>query len=58
MTEIPSPCRNICEIDPSGKHCTGCGRTLDEIAAWPHASEAVRLAIMAKLHERKVRSAP
>lgn len=52
MTEMASPCRNICELDPLGQWCVGCGRTLDEIAAWPNASETERQAILARLIER------
>ena len=29
-----SPCRHICQLDPAGDTCLGCGRTLDEIAGW------------------------
>jgi len=31
---VPSPCVNICKIDPYTGTCHGCRRTLDEIAAW------------------------
>ena len=31
---VPSPCVNICKIDPYTSVCHGCRRTLDEIAAW------------------------
>jgi uncharacterized protein len=30
----PSPCQNICALDPSASICTGCGRTIAEIAEW------------------------
>jgi predicted Fe-S protein YdhL (DUF1289 family) len=55
VTETPSPCLNICEIDPSGELCVGCGRTLDEIAGWQGASEAKRRAIVDELPERLLR---
>lgn len=29
-----SPCKNICTFDKFMKACSGCGRTLDEIAMW------------------------
>jgi predicted Fe-S protein YdhL (DUF1289 family) len=32
--EPQSPCINICVIHPSANLCTGCLRTLDEIADW------------------------
>ena len=31
---VPSPCNNVCRIDPATGWCEGCLRTLDEIAAW------------------------
>lgn len=34
---VPSPCTNICILDQN--MCTGCGRTVDEIARWPVMSE-------------------
>lgn len=37
-----SPCISICRLDASGQHCMGCGRTLDEISAWPGASDEIK----------------
>lgn len=34
---MPSPCINVCELDPRTDVCIGCGRTLDEIAEWASA---------------------
>ncbi|WP_419815774.1 DUF1289 domain-containing protein [Glacieibacterium sp.] len=47
-----SPCIQHCAIDPSSGWCLGCARTIDEIIAWPNASEAERLAILDKLPQR------
>lgn len=47
-----SPCVRICTLDAVGALCTGCGRTLGEIAAWSGLSEPQRLAIMGELGER------
>jgi uncharacterized protein len=39
MTERPSsPCKEICRLDTSASVCTGCGRTLGEIAEWGSAT--------------------
>jgi predicted Fe-S protein YdhL (DUF1289 family) len=46
---IASPCVGICELDRTGQHCLGCGRTLDEIARWANASETEKLAILERL---------
>ena len=52
MTEVPSPCVDICDVDETCKYCIGCGRSLDEIAAWLTISDEQRLAIMEQLPER------
>ena len=49
---IATPCIRLCTLDPETRTCLGCGRTLDEIAAWTRYSEAEREAIMARLPER------
>jgi predicted Fe-S protein YdhL (DUF1289 family) len=43
-------------IDPHSRLCIGCGRTVEEIAAWPTLSETQRRAIMAELDQRLVSS--
>ncbi len=47
-----SPCIAVCTLDAAGALCTGCGRTLGEIAAWSGLAEPIRLAIMGELGER------
>lgn len=42
----PSPCIKVCTVDPATRLCAGCGRTLDEIAAWFGASAAEKWAII------------
>jgi len=48
---VRSPCINVCDLDRH-RVCKGCGRTVDEIAHWPTASEAERVAIVAALPAR------
>ncbi|WP_199554541.1 DUF1289 domain-containing protein [Sandaracinobacteroides hominis] len=50
---VPSPCRNICVVKRG--LCTGCWRTLDEIAAWPTASDPERRAIIQRANSRNPR---
>ncbi|WP_209425399.1 DUF1289 domain-containing protein [Pararhodobacter sp. SW119] len=50
--EIESPCVKICVIHPASRICTGCHRTLDEIAAWTRMSADERRAVMTALPER------
>ncbi|MCZ0960337.1 DUF1289 domain-containing protein [Paracoccus benzoatiresistens] len=50
---IESPCIKVCVIDPASGLCTGCLRSLDEIAAWSRLSPDARRLIMAELPARK-----
>jgi predicted Fe-S protein YdhL (DUF1289 family) len=52
MAAISTPCVNICVVDPLSRQCIGCGRTVEEIAAWGGKREDERLAVMAGLDER------
>jgi len=39
MTSRPSsPCKDICALDDSASVCTGCGRSVAEIAEWGSAT--------------------
>lgn len=51
--DVPSPCTNICVMDPRSGYCKGCLRTIEEIADWSSATRAERLAILARLPARK-----
>lgn len=52
MIGSDSPCIRVCRIDPVSGLCTGCLRTLDEIAGWASFSQAERRAINAVLADR------
>ncbi|HEX4871689.1 MAG TPA: DUF1289 domain-containing protein [Nevskiaceae bacterium] len=39
--EPASPCIGVCQLD-AARVCLGCGRAIDEIAAWPLASPEQR----------------
>lgn len=47
-----SPCVARCVIDEAAQLCTGCARTLDEIAAWGSAAETFRAEVWAALPAR------
>jgi uncharacterized protein len=49
--EIPSPCIDICTLDDRNV-CVGCGRHIDEIAAWGAAAADTKLLIVAAARER------
>ncbi|VDS07213.1 hypothetical protein PARHAE_00386 [Paracoccus haematequi] len=52
-----SPCIKVCVIDPASGLCTGCWRSLDEIAAWATLSPEARQRIMADLPARRQQKA-
>ena len=52
---VPSPCISVCVMDAAAVFCTGCFRTLDEIAAWGMLDAAAKRAVLAALPERRAR---
>jgi len=53
--EVESPCVKICLMHPQEGLCTGCLRTLDEIARWSVMSATERRAIIEALPARRSR---
>jgi predicted Fe-S protein YdhL (DUF1289 family) len=51
----PSPCISVCRLDASSSFCTGCLRTLHEIAAWSTMSAGDKRAVLAALPARRAR---
>lgn len=39
-SNVPSPCISVCRMDTAGQWCTGCLRSLEEIAAWSGLDDA------------------
>jgi hypothetical protein len=52
-----SPCIKICTLDAAGM-CTGCLRTLAEIASWTAMTSAEQWRLLAVLEERRTRRLP
>jgi predicted Fe-S protein YdhL (DUF1289 family) len=52
MSAIETPCIRVCSIEHGTGLCTGCGRTLTEIAGWMSMRGQERRAIMAMLPAR------
>lgn len=48
----PSPCIKVCLLDEA-QVCTGCGRSLDEIAEWGGAAEARKREILERAAKRR-----
>jgi uncharacterized protein len=50
---VRSPCVSVCVLDPAGTGvCVGCGRTLDEVAAWSDMTNPQRRDVVARLPAR------
>ena len=58
MTDAPkdgvaSPCISVCAIDPRTGLCTGCYRSLDEIAGWITFTNDEKREVVAALPARR-----
>ena len=49
---METPCIKVCTYDPGAGLCRGCGRTLEEIAAWASMPAHQREQITQQLPER------
>jgi uncharacterized protein len=54
---VESPCINVCVLDTATGHCTGCLRSLDEIAGWATFSDDERRAVWDALARRRASKA-
>ena len=48
-----SPCIRVCVMDDERKFCTGCRRTIDEIARWWGRTDEQKRAVLAALPSRR-----
>jgi uncharacterized protein len=55
---IESPCIKLCVLDPVSGLCTGCGRTLDEIAQWASLTQSERRRVVDALPARLAQNTP
>jgi predicted Fe-S protein YdhL (DUF1289 family) len=55
---VPSPCVDVCRMDDVTGMCTGCLRTLDEIAVWSLLDDAEKRAVWVELERRRVACLP
>lgn len=53
---MESPCIKVCRIDAVSRLCSGCGRTMDEIATWASLSDTARRDVMLTLADRMRRA--
>ena len=54
---LRSPCIDVCALDARAGHCSGCGRSLAEIAEWGGANADRQRQILASLPKRMVQLA-
>lgn len=54
---VPSPCNNVCEMNPQTGLCKACFRTINEIAQWGVATESARRATWKEINRRKSQKA-
>lgn len=50
---VPSPCVSVCRMEPDTGLCTGCLRTLDEIAGWGASSDADKRSVWVAIAARR-----
>jgi len=48
-----SPCIKVCLVDPEGRICVGCYRTLEELGRWTKMSDSEREALKPTLEARR-----
>jgi uncharacterized protein len=56
MQPVPSPCIDICRMDPVSGLCEGCKRTLDEIARWSGMDAVAKRRVWEQLAARGPRT--
>lgn len=52
LADPPSPCVQVCVMDPDTGLCRGCLRTLDEIARWGQMRPEEKRATLERLSRR------
>lgn len=50
---VPSPCIGVCVMEKHSGLCSGCTRTINEIAEWGMATDAHRRAIWVAIQQRR-----
>jgi uncharacterized protein len=50
---VPSPCTDVCRVDPITGWCEGCLRTIDEITAWGALDDRAKREVWKRLPARR-----
>jgi hypothetical protein len=53
LQDVPSPCVNVCQMDPATALCRGCLRTIEEIGGWLDFSTSEKLAVLDRVAARR-----
>ena len=53
VTPVPSPCISVCRMEAASGLCSGCQRTLEEIAAWSRYSDEQKRAVWKLIEARR-----
>jgi len=51
--EVASPCENICQMNSETGYCSGCLRTIEEIADWLEMTNEEKRNVLTQLEERR-----
>ncbi len=53
LQTVPSPCVGVCKMNESSGWCTGCYRSLDEIACWGRLPDADKRVLWVHIEQRQ-----
>jgi predicted Fe-S protein YdhL (DUF1289 family) len=53
MSEVASPCIDVCRMNAQTGFCDGCFRTIDEIASWSACDDDAKRAVLARVESRR-----
>ena len=54
---VPSPCIQVCTMNPATGLCRGCWRTLEEIGSWSALGDADKLLVWRRIRVRRAQDA-
>jgi predicted Fe-S protein YdhL (DUF1289 family) len=57
-SSVISPCISVCRMEPDTGLCSGCLRTLDEIAGWGMASDDEKRRVWSAIEVRRAGRTP
>jgi hypothetical protein len=55
---VPSPCVQVCTLDPASGLCRGCLRSVQEITNWLEMTAEEKRATLARVEQRRTQTQP